>query len=106
MFYDLISEQHLKRIENMMVSGSDQLFFVSNGVLIDLKFLKKKYNLFEWLDFDKLNKEGDVPLNNGNFIIKIPHFSAYQIHAKIDDINSIITRWVGIEGSSKKKALS
>ena len=90
LFYNLISESHLKYIENLMLGGGGKLFFVSNGVLIDILKLKKKYQLFEWLDFEPGNSKKYSKFINGNQIQEIYHFSAYQIHGQVEEISLTI----------------
>lgn len=92
LFYELASRPHLEYIENLMLSDSNKLFFVSNGVLKDIEILRKKHSVFKWLDLPaqgQLSKEV-----KSNKIQEIYHFSAWQIHGQVADISSTITSWL------------
>jgi len=94
LFYDLISESHLKYIESLMLGGGGKLFFVSKGVLRDILKLKKKYRLFEWRDFEIGNGKHYSKSINGNHIQEIYHFSASQIHGQVEEISRTINDWL------------
>jgi len=94
LFYDLVSLSHLKYIENLMLSGGNKLFFVSGGTLKAIMYLKKKHNVFSWLsDKRKGAQQLSRPVKD-NKIQEIYHFSAYQIHSQVKDINSMINNWL------------
>lgn len=100
LFFELISQSHLRYIEDLMLGNGNKLFFVSNGVLKDIIKLKKDYPIFKWLDFEPNRKGQYLKSIKGNKIKQIYHFSSAQIHGQIDEIKSEINHW--LEGSALK----
>ena len=94
LFYSLISKEHLKFIDRIILGGGNKLFFVSNGVLKNMMKLKKDYQVFSWLDRPS-NATGQYSETiSGNKIQEIYHFSSWQIHGQLSDIYLSITNWV------------
>jgi hypothetical protein len=96
LFYELVSEAHLAYIEKLMLGGGEKLFFVSNGVLREIAKLKKRYPLFQWLDFKGTDKKQYSKTINENRIKEIYHFSSAQIHSQVSEIYKSINNWLGI----------
>jgi len=94
LFNELISYSHLKYIDELVLNGGNKLFFISSGVISDMLKLKKKHDVFGWLEKDKSNKEQITIDINSNKIKEIYHFSAYQIHSQVEEIYLIINRWL------------
>jgi hypothetical protein len=94
LFNNLISLNHLKYIDNLVLSGGNKLFFISNGVLKDMSRLKKKYGVFDWLDYKPTQKEKYSALINGNKIQEIYHFSSSEIHSQVHEIYKTINNWI------------
>ena len=95
-FYELVSQSHLEYIDRLVLGGGNKLFFVSKGVLKDMKKLKNEFPVFKWLDFKSDEKEKYLKtVSNGNVIQEISHFSSAQIHGKISCISSRIQEWLG-----------
>lgn len=87
-FYSLVSESHLRYVDELMLGGGNKLFFVSKGVLKDMAKLKRIYSVFKWLDFKAGSKEQfSTIINGGNKIQEIYHFSSSEIHGQLDEIN-------------------
>jgi len=102
LFYDLISEDHLRYIDQLILGGGSKLFFVSNGVLKDMVKLKKEYPLFEWLDIT-FPKTGQYSKTFGNNKIQeIYHFSSSQIHKQLADIHHSISSWLNRTTNTSK----
>jgi hypothetical protein len=93
-FYKLLSLRHLEYIESLIRGGGHKLFFVSNGVLKNLKKIKKSYPLFDWFDWAAGSERVFMKSINGNEIKEIYHFSSFQIHSQIEEIKSEIDRWL------------
>lgn len=92
-FFELISEKHLKYLNALIMNGGNKIFFVSKGVLKDMVKLKKRFNVFEWLDVAEV-KAGSFSLEiNGNQVKEIYHFSSSQIHGQIEEISLIVRNW-------------
>lgn len=96
-FFDLLSPSHLKYIEKLILGGGRKLFFISKGVLKEIRKIKKVYPLFAWLDFNSGSGNQLSKSINGNTIKEIYHFSSSQIHTKIDEIKSEIDQWLKIK---------
>lgn len=94
-FYGLLSITHLKYIESLILGGGHKLFFVSSGVLRDIKYIKKTHPIFTCFDFDN-NRDGVKieKLINGNKIKEVYHFSSSQIHSQLAEIRSEIDQWL------------
>ena len=100
LFFGLTNPKHLRKIDELVRGGGHKLFFVSQGVLEDMKIIKKKYknqypDLFDWLNLAQggLNQQFSLSIN-GNKIKEIYHFSSSQIHGQIDDIRTDIDEWL------------
>lgn len=94
LFYKLLSETHLKYIENLMLGGGGKLFFISNGVMQDILKIKKNKSLFKWLNVEPRRNQQFSKTINGNQIKEIYHFSSCQIHGQIEEISSEIHKWL------------
>lgn len=93
-FHKLLSVKHLEYIDRLMLGGGGKLFFVSNGVLNDLIYIKKSYPLFDWLDWAKGSRNAFSKSINGNEIKEIYHFSSAQIHRQLKEIKTAIDNWI------------
>lgn len=93
-FYDLVSPSHLQYIENLIQGEGNKLFFVSSGVLQDMLKLKKKHNVFRWLNVEQDKTKQYTKKINNNKIKEIYHFSAYQIHRQVEEIYIEINDWL------------
>jgi len=98
LFYELISLRHLEYIERLMLSDTNKLFFVSNGVLKDIAKFKKSYPIFQWLNAEKTSGTQYSKSIKSNKIKEIYHFSAYQIHSQIEEISLEISQWLKQNG--------
>ena len=104
-FDNLLSLKHLQYIDELIKGGGQKLFFVSNGVLIDIKRIKKikntqniyPYNdLFDWVqNFVVGSQNRFTAIINGNEIKEICHFSSTQIHRQLPIIKSEMDQWLG-----------
>jgi len=93
-FYDMVSIDHLRYLENLMCNSMEKFFFVSAGVIGDFLKFRNNYGFFLDLDFDKLRKGEHLPLAKGNFVVKIPHFSSYKIHGELENIRKTVDKWL------------
>jgi hypothetical protein len=94
-FIKLLSLDHLKYIESLILGGGRKLFFVSSGVLKDIEKIKKIYPVFACIEINNhLSDEPVVDLNSGNRIRQIYHFSSSQIHSQLGEIRSEIDQWL------------
>jgi len=94
-FFELVSLKHLEYLDALIMNGGNKLFFVSKGVLIDMVELKKKFNVFDWLNIDQV-KAGSYSVEiNGNYVREVFHFSSSQIHGQIEEISSVVRSWLG-----------
>lgn len=75
LFLNLISADHLKKIDKVFQSDAGQLIFVSKNVIQLMHLLKKKYKIFDWLGPNMINV-GDSLKIKSNQILVIYHFSA------------------------------
>lgn len=98
-FDKMLSVKHLLYIDKLIKDGGHKLFFVSKGVLIDIKRIEKIYpcnDLFDWVnDFTVGSKNQFTKIINGNKIKEIYHFAATQIHSQLPQIKSELDQWLG-----------
>jgi hypothetical protein len=94
LFFQLVSKPHLEYLENLMTSGGNKLFFVSNGVLKDIEKIKRTLPVFQWLDFKSGQSKQYSKEINGNKIQEIYHFSSSQIHGQMEEIATAIEKWL------------
>lgn len=94
-FYEMVSTEHLDYIERLFLGGGEKLFFVSGGVMKDLTRVKKKYNVFCFLNYKYSSYKSHDSNFSNNRIKEIYHFSSSQIHGQIADIRSTIDNWIG-----------
>jgi len=82
-FYELVSQSHLEYIDRLILGGGNKLFFVSKGVLKDMKKLKDEFPVFKWLDFKRDEKEKYLKtVSNGNVVQEIYTFRLLKYMAK------------------------
>jgi len=93
-FFKMVSLNHLRYIENLILGGGHKLFFVSNGVLKDIATIRKIYSVFAWLDITSASERRFSQVINGNRIKGIYHFSSSQIHSQLAEIKSEINEWL------------
>jgi hypothetical protein len=93
-FFELLSLEHLRYIDDLVLRGGHKLFFVPGGVLRDIAKIMKSHAIFTWYD----GSAGITPkfskTINGNMIKESPHFSSAQIHGQVTQIRSEIDRWI------------
>jgi len=97
LFYNLITEKHMKNIDELILNTNGKLIFVSQGVLknlFNIKKTKKQYNVLNWLDFNPSSKQCYSQFISGNEIHEIYHFSSPQIHNQISKIKTEIHNWL------------
>lgn len=92
LFYDLTSLSHLKYIDHLISGGGNKLFYISGGVLLDMKRLKKKHKIFKWLNQEK--GKPFVKSINGNKVQEIYHFSSSQSHSQAKAIYLTANHWL------------
>lgn len=92
-FFDLISVNHLKKIDHLICSGDHRLVFVASGVLNKMLILKQRYDVFNWLP-NKIPKNGLVYKTRTTEVRKIYHFSSSHIHNQIEEIRDTIDQWL------------
>ncbi|MDD2267361.1 hypothetical protein [Sulfuricurvum sp.] len=93
-FYELVSVEHLRNIENLMLNNNGTIFFISKGVLKDLKKFQKIYNVFSFLNLTSSPNQRFSQEINKNFVLEIYHFSSYQIHSQLEEIRMRIDNWL------------
>jgi hypothetical protein len=95
-FDELIDVDHLKFIEELMLSNEGTLFFISKGVLKDIKKFQKKYGVFKHLNFSSNSQEPLLQKINNNFVAEIYHFSSSNIHRQLKEIRARIDEWLAV----------
>ena len=93
-FHSMISIKHLDVIENIVNSDSGKLIFVSGGVLKDMIQLKKKYPVFDCLEYENAKKEKYRQDVASNRVQEIYHFSSSHIHGQLKQISNSIDTWL------------
>ena len=93
-FYKLVTRPHLNYLDNLIMSGGQKLFFVSNGVLKDMYKMRSKYHVFNWLDRQNSIRKYSKKIGT-NKIKEIYHFSSSQIYNQIAEIRETIDTWLG-----------
>jgi hypothetical protein len=90
-FFRLVSKTHAEYIDDLVLSNRKKLIFVPGGVLRDMREIKKRFGVFNWLDDSKsgVRYEKNVGLSE---IREIYHFSSTQIHAFLPTIRSDVNR--------------
>ena len=94
LFYNLISEEHLRYIDHLILGGGGKLFFISICVFRNMLKFKREYQVFEWLNNSFSRKTQYSKTLGENKIQKIYHFSAPQIHKQLEDIHFSIRNWL------------
>lgn len=104
-FDNLLSLKHLQYIDTLIKGDGQKLFFASNGVLKDIKRIKKikntqnihPYNdLFGWVQNFVVGSQNLFTAKiNGNEIKIICHFSSTQIHRQLPIIKLEMDQWLG-----------
>jgi hypothetical protein len=93
-FFSLLSLEHLQKIDALISGGGKKLFLVAGGVLRDLYRIKRKYTVFQWLDYKTGQRYKYSHIINGNVVKEIYHFSSSQIYGQLNDIKKMIQNWV------------
>jgi hypothetical protein len=94
LFWELVSEEHLRNLDMIIQGCNEKLIFISGGTLKDMKKMKKLYKVFNWLDYPcNANSKYSYKVNEST-IQKIYHFSARQIHGQIPDIRNHIDNFL------------
>jgi hypothetical protein len=98
-FDKLLSLKHLLYIDELIKGGGQKLFYVSNGVLKDIKRIKNIYpcnDLFDWVQQFVVGSQNRFTVRrNGNEIKEIYHFSSFEIHSHLLKIKSEMDQWLG-----------
>ncbi len=85
-YFELLSKEHLTYLARLITGGGHKLFFVSSGVLKDLRRIKRSYPLYSWLDGEVGSGCRFTRSIQGNTIKEIYHFSSSQIHGQLKQI--------------------
>ncbi|MBE0584245.1 MAG: hypothetical protein IH612_10865 [Desulfofustis sp.] len=93
-FYSLMSDNHLKFIDNLITEGNSKLIFVSGGVLKDMLKVGKRRGLFSWLNLQDREHGKYKKRLNSNEIHEIYHFSSSHVFQQIPDIRASIEHWL------------
>lgn len=93
-FLELLSPDHLRYIDRLILGGGHKMFFVSGGVLRDIATIRRSHAVFSWLDGTAGAKQAFAKMVNGNMIKKMHHFSSFQIHGQLKQIRSDIDEWL------------
>lgn len=90
LFWDLVSEDHLRFLDKIIKNDNAKLIVIPGGVLKEMKRMKKLYNVFTWLDYPSRTKSKYCDKVNNSTIKEIYHFSSTQIHNQIPEIRTYI----------------
>ncbi len=96
-YFDLFSPLHLAYLDRLISGGGHKLFFVSSGVLSDMRWIQKNQPLFAWLSGTEQSGRRFAGSINGNMVKEIYHFSSAQIHGQLKQIRADIDRWLQIQ---------
>ncbi len=90
-FWKLFNPKHADWLDSIIASDSRKIVLVSNDVVKKMRKIKAKWGYFSWLPLEDGN---DLLCSAGKSkVYKIPHFSSYGIHAQIDNIRELVTRF-------------
>jgi hypothetical protein len=92
-FIKLVSEQHLEYLDKLIMSDSNKLFFVSAGVLKDMRELGGEFGLFQWIKKEVSGEKLSIDIGE-NRVKEIYHFSSSHIFRQIDGIRKDIDDWM------------
>jgi hypothetical protein len=98
-FFSLVSASHIDYIDRLIQSERPKLVLVSDGVLRDMRDIKRRARAerrlaFPWLPH-KTSTGKYRGMVGGSEVIEIPHFSAYQIHAFLPELQAHLNRYLG-----------
>ena len=93
-FFKLTSLFHLRYLDRLIYDSSDKLFFVSAGVVRDLKQIFRIYPELAGGGIEALLNRTTSKLPNGSEVHEIYHFSSSQIHGQYSSIRLAINRWL------------
>ena len=93
-FFELLSPEHLKYIDNLICGGGHKMFFVSRGVLRDMTMIKKNHSLFSWYAGTAGTEQRYEKLISGNKVKEIYHFSSTQVYGQLKQIRADIDGWL------------
>lgn len=91
-FLNLIDLEHLKYIDHLITNSDGKLFFVSKNVADLLHDLKKRYDIFNWLQSCLKEVNSSQKVGN-NKILVIYHFSASVSNQYRKDLKVLIDNW-------------
>jgi len=94
LFWDLVSIDHLRNLDTIIQNSNKKLILIPGTILKDIKKIKTRYNVFNWLDYPGQSKTKYCQQINNTTIREIYHFSASQIHAQIPDIRNCIDNFL------------
>jgi hypothetical protein len=95
-FWELVSERHLRYLDMIIQGGEEKLILISGTVLRDMMKMKELYNVFKWLNYPIKPGSKYCHQVNNSTVQKIYHFSASQIHKQIPDIRNYIDNYLNI----------
>lgn len=92
-FMRLISKSHLQYLDDLLLSNQQKLVLIPSGVMRDMMKIKKKYSLFDWLDYPRKEAKFEKVIA-GTEIREIYHFSSTQFHTFLPTLRSLIKPWL------------
>lgn len=93
-YAEMLSSGHLAYLARLITGGGHKLFFVSSGVLKDLRRIQRSHPHFPWLDGDGGPGGRFTRSVQGNTIAEIYHFSSSRIHGQLNQIRKDIDSWL------------
>lgn len=95
------SSSHHEYLSRLITGGEHKLFFVSGGVLNDMRKIPRSSSLFPWLNEESEHACWSTNSLHGNIVNKSYHFSSSQIHGQLTRIRTEIDHWL-----ERNKAIS
>jgi hypothetical protein len=92
-FVDMISKSHVEYIDKLILGEQKKLVLIPRGVLREMQAIKKRFDVFRWLNPSKSNESYEHVIE-GSEIREIYHFSSTHIHASLSTIKAYIHAWL------------
>ena len=93
-YVEMLSSAHLAYLSRLITGGGHKLFFVSSGVLKDLRRIQSSQTLFPWLEGEGGSGRRVTRAIQENTIKEIDHFSSSRIHGQLKQIRKDIDSWL------------
>jgi hypothetical protein len=92
-FMDLISKSHAQYLDDLIISDQKKLILIPSGVLQDMMQIKKKFQVFKWLNYSRTSNKYSNQIS-GTELREIYHFSSSHIHAFLPTLKEYMAPWL------------